>query len=72
MVEAATEFRKSGYGDFESLDLARTAAMFQNVADSEMTAADAAGFITSQLKAFNISASQSMHVIDAVYLSLAA
>lgn len=72
MIEAATAFKKSGFGEFESLDLAHTAAMFQNIADSEMEAGDAAAFITSQLKAFNISAENSVHVIDAVYLWLAA
>lgn len=66
MVEAATEFRKSGFGDAESLDLAKTATLFQNIADSELSAGDAASFIVSQLKAFNMTASQSEHIIDAV------
>ena len=39
--------------------------MYQNVADSEMTAGDSAGFITSQMKAFNISADDAQHIIDA-------
>lgn len=39
--------------------------MYQNVADSEMTAGDSAGFITSQMKAFNISAGDAQHIIDA-------
>lgn len=72
MVNAATEFRRSGFGDYDSLELAKVAAMFQNVADSEMSAGDAAGFIVSQMKAFDISASNSQHIIDAVYVELAA
>jgi TP901 family phage tail tape measure protein len=70
MVEAATEFRKSGYSDADSLELARVAALFQNVADSELTASDAASVITSQLKSFNMSASEAEHVIDAIYRKL--
>lgn len=66
MVEAATSFRKSGFGDYDSLELAHVSAMFQNIADSEMDAGEAASFITSQLKAFGITASNATHVIDAV------
>lgn len=66
MIEAATEFRKSGFGDFESLNLAHTAALFQNVADSEVSAGDASSFLVSQMKAFNISAQDSAHIVDAV------
>lgn len=66
MVEAATEFKKSGFSDEDSATLARVAAMFQNVADSELSAGDSANFITSQLKAFNVEASNAEHIIDAV------
>lgn len=66
MVEAATEFAKAGYDEFASLKLAETAALFQNIADSELSAADASSFIISQIKAFNITAENSIHIIDAV------
>lgn len=72
MVEAATQFRKSGFGDYDSLELAHVASMFQNIADSEMDAGEAASFIVSQMKAFNITASNATHIIDAVYYRLAA
>lgn len=69
MVEGATEFKKSGYSDEDSLELARIAAEYQNVADEQMSAGDAANFIIAQMKAFNIEASNAEHIIDAVFMS---
>lgn len=73
MVEAATQFRKMGYSDQQSMQLAKTATMFQNIADAEISAGDAALFINSQLKgfskefsAFSSKGEASMHVIDSV------
>ena len=73
MVEAATQFRKMGYSDQQSMQLATTATMFQNIADAEISAGDAALFINSQLKGFSSEFSKfsstgeaSMHVIDSV------
>lgn len=66
VIDASTEFKKMGYTVNESLDLARVATMFQNVADTEISAADAANFINSQMKAFNFTATESEHIIDAV------
>ena len=73
MVDAATQFKKMGYTEEQALQLAKTATMFQNIADTEIDAGQAALFINSQLKAFNPelkklgdTGTQSMHVIDAV------
>lgn len=62
-----------GYSDQQSMQLAKTATMFQNIADAEISAGDAALFINSQLKGFNKEFSKfgskgeaSMHVIDSV------
>lgn len=62
-----------GFDEKQSMQLATTATMFQNIADKEISAGDAALFINSQLKAFRPQLSQlgdvgtqSMHVIDAV------
>lgn len=73
MIEAATQFKKMGYDDQMSMKLATTASMFQNIADVEIDAGQAALFINSQLKAFNGELSvlgdegkQATHVIDAV------
>lgn len=66
MVEAATEYRKSGFGDEDAANLALVATMYQNVADESISAADSAGFIIAQMKAFNIEAENATHIIDAV------
>ena len=62
-----------GYTVDQSLNLAKVATMFQNIADTEISAGDAAAFINSQLKAFHGEFSklgdegqQAMAVIDAV------
>lgn len=65
MVDAATEFAKSGnYSESQLVALSKTATMYQNIADSELSAGDAASYIISQMKAFNISAEDSMQIID--------
>lgn len=66
MILASSEFKKSGYTDEQSAQLAKVASMFQNVADSEISAGDSASFIISQMKAFNISAEDSMSIIDSI------
>ena len=66
MVEASTQFRKSGFSDEDSATLASVAEMYRNVADEEISAADSASFIIAQMKAFNIEAEDAMHIIDAV------
>lgn len=66
MVEASTQFKKSGYSDQDSAKLASVAEMYRNIADEELSAGDAASFIISQIKAFNMTADDSMHIIDAV------
>lgn len=71
MIEAATEFRKSGFNDQDSLKLGQVAMMFSNIADSELSAGDAAGFITSQIKAnfsdvSNEATKASQQIIDAI------
>lgn len=40
--------------------------MFTNVADEEISAADSAGFIISQMKAFGIEAENAIHIIDSI------
>lgn len=70
MVEAATSYRKNGFNDEDSAQLAKISAMFQNVADEQISAGDAADFLISQLIAFNGTGSQSVenaeHIVDAV------
>ena len=66
MVDAATSFKRSGYSDEDAATLATVATMFQNIADEQVSAGDSADFIIAQMKAFNIEASESQHIIDAV------
>lgn len=66
MVQAATEFKKSGFSDEDSSQLALVATMYQNIADEEISAGESASFIISQMKAFNIEADNAIHIIDAV------
>ena len=65
MVEGASFFRKSGFTDQEAAQLAVVAAQFQNVADTAITAEEAAASITSQLRAYGEGADYATHVIDA-------
>ncbi len=66
MVEAATEFRKSGFSDEDSAKLASIAEKYRNIADEEISAGESASFIIAQMKAFNIEADQAEHIIDSV------
>ena len=65
MVDAAAMFRKSGFTDQEAADLALIASAFQNVADTEISASDAAASIVSQIQAFGRGAMEPIHIIDA-------
>lgn len=70
MVEAATSYRKNGFNDDDAAQLAQISAMFQNVADETISAADAADFIISQLIAFNQTsgdvAANATHIVDSI------
>lgn len=66
MVEAATEFAKAGENEADAAQLAKVAAMYQNIADEQISAGEAAEFLIAQMKAFNISADDSIHIIDSV------
>ena len=64
MIEAATMFRKSGFTDEEASQLAVVAAMYQNIADTEVSANEAASSIVSQIQAFGRGIIDPMHIID--------
>lgn len=66
MTEGATMFVKSGYTETEAKQLAKVAAMYQNVADAEISGTEASAFLISQMKAFRIETSDSMRVLDAL------
>lgn len=66
MVNSATVFKRTGASDEEAKNLAKVAEMYRNVADNEISSAEAASFLVSQMKAFNIEANNSIHIIDSV------
>ena len=66
MVNSATIFKRTGATDEEAMKLAQVAEMYRNVADSEISSAEASSFLVSQMKAFNITADQSIRVIDSI------
>lgn len=66
MVDAATSFRKNGFNDEDSANLAQVAVMFTNVADEAVTASESADMIIAQLIAFGLEAEDAMMVIDQI------
>lgn len=64
MVQAATEFKKSGYSDDDAAVLTEVATIYQNVADEALTAGEASSFIIAQMKAFDIEANDSIDIIN--------
>lgn len=66
MIEAATEFRKSGFNDQDALKLGQIANLYTNIADESLSAGDAASFIIAQMKAFKIEADDAIRVVDAL------
>ncbi len=66
MLESATEFSKAGFTPEDSARLAQVSSLFQNIADSEVSAGDAASFIISQMKAFGIEADKATTILDKV------
>ena len=67
MISSAQEFVKSGYSEEDSAKLARVSEMYRNVADAELTSAESAGFIISQMKAYGDETEDfAMHTINAI------
>ena len=64
MTEAAVLFKQTGASDEDAAKLAQLANLYMNVADNEMTAADASSYITSQMKAFKITANDAITILD--------
>lgn len=66
MLEAATIFKRSGFSEDDAATLAQMATLYQNIADGEVSAADASSFIIASMKAFNIEASNSIEILDSI------
>lgn len=64
MVQSATVFKQANYSDEDTAVLAQVAELYRNVADSEISSGDAGSYVISQMKAFNITAEDSISIID--------
>lgn len=66
VTDAVTEFSKSGYDIGESEALANSAIVFQTIADDAISASDSANMLIQVMKAYNLTANESMHITDAI------
>lgn len=66
MLESATEFVKTGASEEDAAQLAKVAEMYRNIADEQISSSDSAALLTSQMRAFNFTAEESTHIIDAI------
>lgn len=48
------------------MDLAKTALLYQNIADEQISTSKATDLIVSQMKAFNVEAEDSIKIIDQI------
>ena len=64
MISAATEFSKGGFNADESAQLAQVANLYMNIADAELSAGEAASYVISQMKAFDIQVEDAISIID--------
>lgn len=67
MVDAASVFAQAGWSDPSELEtLSTMAGMFTNIADTQTSTAESAEFLIATMKAFNLTADDTEHIIDAV------
>lgn len=66
VIDATTIFAQAGYEAKDALDLGEQAIMLQNVSEAGATAAGSAETLIAAMKAFNLEASDSSHVVDAL------
>lgn len=64
MISASAGAKQAGYSDADAKILGNIAGVYQNVADNIISAGDATTFLVSQLKAFDLEASDSEMVLD--------
>ena len=66
MTESATLFKQGGYSDEDSAKLAQMANLYMNIADEQISASDSSSMLIGQMKAFNITADDSIQIIDGI------
>lgn len=65
VIDAAAEFSKAGYKE-QATDLSKVALLYQNIADGQVSTADATSLLVSQMKAFNVDAKDAITIIDQI------
>jgi len=68
LVSATAEFARLGYSTDDAFSLAEVATIYKNVGDNIGSISEASGVLISSLKAFNISADESIRLVDALNL----
>lgn len=66
VIDATTVFSRAGYEIQDAFDLAESSLLLTNVADGISSVSDASSVLISVLKAFNMSADDSMHIVDSL------
>lgn len=66
MLASSTEFVKAGYDEKQSAELAKVANLYMNIADGQLTSADASSIVIAGMKAFNMTAEESVQIIDVI------
>lgn len=66
MLSSSTEFVKAGYDEKQSAELSKVANLYMNIADSQVSSAEASALLVSQMKAFNITADEATTIIDQI------
>lgn len=67
MIDSAAVFAQAGWSDPKELEqLSLMAGMFTNIADTQTSTAESAEFLIATMKAFNLTADDTEHIIDAV------
>lgn len=66
VIDATTEFKKSGFSMQDSEALAKQALIFKDIADGEISASDSAKTLIQVTKAYNMTAQDGEHIINAL------
>lgn len=66
VIDATTLFAQAGYEAKDALDLGEQAIMLKNVSEAGATAEGSANTLIAAMKAFNLEAGDSEHIVDAL------
>lgn len=66
MTESATIMKQAGYSDEDSAKLAQMANLYMNISDEQVSASESSSMLIGQMKAFNITADDSIQIIDGI------